>query len=219
MKIAIAYFVFFSCSLNAFSRNWELWDREKVAQTIDSYWLKSEEEIKHRKAIASLLREWICPNDQILEIGCGSGLIYQQLSSLIPGQSYTGVDISEKMLEIATQRFPEAHFMKEDLYGLSFPDNSFEITAAFEVFGHIDGIEKPISEMFRTTSRLAIFTVWSGPKTKFEKEVIQRATFIRTTFSEEDVRKAVESALKGENYSIAIRQISKDVSAYIISKL
>jgi ubiquinone/menaquinone biosynthesis C-methylase UbiE len=212
MKIAVACFFFFICS-----RDWELWDQGCVAQVIDAYWLGSKEEIEHRKKLALFLKEWALPNDKILEVGCGSGLIYSELAASFKG--YVGVDISEKMLEIATRRFPEALFMKGDLYNLSFLDSSFEITVAFEVFGHINGIEKPIREMFRTSSRLAIFTVWTAPKTKFEREIIEDAVFIRNTFSHDDVMKAIESALKDQRYTVATRPISYDKTAYTIRKL
>ena len=113
--------------------------------------------------LAALVKKWALPNDRFLEIGCGSGLVYNQLvPEILQNHAYIGVDISQTMLAIAMRRFKDAVFIKDDLYALSFPDHSFEIVAAFEVFGHLGDIEQPIREMFRTTSRLMIFTVWTG---------------------------------------------------------
>jgi len=119
---------------------------------------------------------------------------------------------------------PTAHelldlpFSKGDLYALSFPDNSFEVVVAFEVFGHIADIEQPIREMFRTASRSMIFTVWTGSKTKVDQEVIESSTFIRTTFAQEDLLKAIDNALKSKPHEVHIQPISKDKAAYIIHK-
>lgn len=200
-------------------RSWELWDKNHVSNTIDTYWLSSPEEMEHRNTLAKLTQAWLLPNDRFLEIGCGSGLVYNSLvPAILSNHAYTGVDISEKMLAIASKRFPEGVFMKDDLYGLSFPDNSFEVVAAFEVFGHIDEIETPIREMFRTTSRTMIFTVWTGPQTKMEQEIIDNIVFRHKTFANADVVKSVERALEGTNYKLQTETLPGGKMAYIIQK-
>jgi SAM-dependent methyltransferase len=209
-----------SLTTDSFSRDWEQWDRGRVAEVIDAYWLASPNEIDHRKALAALVKQWILPNERFLEIGCGSGLVYKQLvPSVLPNFAYVGIDNSKAMLNLAHARSPEGNFFKDDLYGLSFPDNFFEVTAAFEVFGHIDDIEKPIAEMFRTASRLMIFTVWTGPNTKVEQENIESSVFIRTTFSLRDVLSAIERALRLKPYAVHVHLLSHDKTAFIIDKL
>ena len=204
---------------NVSNRNWEQWDHGHVAEVIDSYWLGSQNEIAHREVLAALVKRWMMPGERLLEIGCGSGLVYNQLvPHMLPNHAYVGIDISAAMLKIACKRFPEGNFFKDDLYALSFPNNSFEIATAFEVFGHINGIEKPIAEMFRVASRLAIFTIWRGPKTKVEQECIESSVFIRTTFSEEDVLKAIDNALNCQSYTVYIQPLSNDKTAFIIQK-
>lgn len=200
-------------------RDWEQWDRENVAQIIDSYWLGSPDEREHRKRLSSLVKQWISPSDRFLEVGCGSGLVYHQLvPDVIPNSSYVGVDISEAMLEIASDRFQDGTFFKNDLYGLTFPDRAFEIVAAFEVFGHIGDIEKPIQEMFRTASRLMIFTVWTGPETKITHEIIGHSVFIHKTFSEMDLMRNIDQALEGQQYTISKQPLSAGITAYIIDR-
>jgi predicted TPR repeat methyltransferase len=201
------------------SRDWEQWDRGHAAATIDAYWIGSDMEVEHRKTLAALLKQWTLPEDLMLEIGCGSGLVYNQLvPAILPNESYVGVDISEAMLHIATARYPEGDFFKDDLFSLSFTDGAFEIVTAFEVFGHIGDIVQPIREMFRTSSRLMIFTVWTGPKTKIDHEIIDQSVFIRTTFSQQDVLKAIATALQDTPHDIHIQPLSSDKAAYIIHK-
>ena len=205
--------------LNASNREWEQWDHENVSQTIDDYWLSSTEEITHRQTLANLLSQWVQPDDLFLEIGCGSGLVYEQIvPDVIPNRGYVGVDISEKMLEIASNRFPEAIFIKDDLYHLSFPNETFDVTVALEVFGHIGEIVKPISEMFRTSSRLIIFTVWSSPETIVSQEVIDQFVFLHVSYSHQDVMDSIANALNGQFYSVSTQKLSGEITAYIIQK-
>lgn len=219
LTLIAACLIFVANGLSATPRYWEQWDKDDVSQIIDTYWLASKDEIEHRKALAVLTKQWALPYDRFLEIGCGSGLVYNQLvPAILPNSSYVGVDISENMLDIATKRYPEGIFIKDDLYALSFADNSFEIVAAFEVFGHIGDIEKPIMEMFRTTSRLMIFTVWSGDKTKIGQEVINHTAFIHMTYSQEDIMKAIDNALKDKPHTVYTQPLSEDKIAYIIRK-
>ena len=205
--------------LHASGRDWEQWDKGNVSEVIDAYWTASKEELEHRKILAALTQKWFLPDGRFLEIGCGSGLVYHALvPAIFPNQAYVGVDISQTMLDIATKRFSEGVFVKDDVYALSFPDNAFEVVAAFEVFGHLGDIQKPIGEMFRVASRRVIFTVWTASKTRVEQEVIQDAVFIHTTFSHEDVMQAIENALESKSYDVHTEPLSKGTVAYIIQK-
>lgn len=200
-------------------RHWEQWDKENIAQVIDGYWLASDMELAHREALARLVQQWILVGDRFLEIGCGTGLVYNRLvPDILPNDSYVGVDISKSMLSIANQRFSQGNFFENDLYALTFPDNSFDMVVAFEVFGHIPSIEKPIAEMFRVTTRLFIFTVWTGDNTITEEEVIRDAVFIHTTYSEQDVLKSIHCALKDMSYSVHTQSLVGGKLAYIIEK-
>ncbi|MBO0935624.1 class I SAM-dependent methyltransferase [Fibrella sp. HMF5335] len=49
----------------------------------------------------------------VLEIGCGSGHLAGRF--VAAGYDYTGVDISQQMLELAQKRCPEVHFEQADM--------------------------------------------------------------------------------------------------------
>lgn len=205
--------------MHASHRPWEHWDKDNVSQSIDAYWLSSELEIVHRHKLAALTKNWVLPGERFLEIGCGSGLVYNVLvPDVIPNESYLGVDNSDTMLDIAMHRFPEGSFAKDDLYALSFPDNSFDLVVAYEVFGHLGDIKKPIQEMFRTTSRAMMFTVWTGPETTIGHELWEDAVFIHTTFAHQDVMNAIERALGTNHYEVYTESVAEGNTAYIIYK-
>jgi len=71
---------------------------------------------------------------KILDVGCGNGIpVVRYL--IRKGYSVTGVDISEKMLELARTNVPEAEYYKYDMNDLDFEDSSFHgITALYSIF-------------------------------------------------------------------------------------
>lgn len=62
----------------------------------------------------------LLPNGQVLEIGAGHGRDATDLIEL--GYDYTGTDISEGLLKLIRQRFPDHPFYQQSVYDLSFPD-------------------------------------------------------------------------------------------------
>lgn len=141
-----------------------LWDRPGVAERVDGYWLRSPDEIAHRKRLAQLVARHAKPDESLIEVGCGTGLVYAALADALPGLSYTGIDRSPAMLAIAKQRYPDAMFRLGDAAGLDYPDGWFDVAVAFEVFGHFADFSQYLAELVRVAKRLAVFTVWLGSR-------------------------------------------------------
>lgn len=198
-------------------RNWENWKDDDVTQLIHQYWTQSQYELNHRETLAQLVKSLYLPGERFLEAGCGSGLVYRQLvPSVMENQHYNGIDITQNMLDIAHEDYPNGIFLKDDLYHLSFDDKSFDIVAAFEVLGHLPDIEIPIKEMLRVASRLVVFTVWTGDSTHVTEERFRNSQFIHTTFSHADIMKAITSASKDE-YTVKTILLNDHTTAYVIS--
>jgi 2-polyprenyl-3-methyl-5-hydroxy-6-metoxy-1,4-benzoquinol methylase len=75
------------------------------------------------------------PHASVLDVGCGSGVKSKVLDE--KGMVVTGIDFSEKMLEIAKQRVPNGDFQLVDLYDLSGFDKTFDGIFAQAVLLHI----------------------------------------------------------------------------------
>ncbi|MFL6262032.1 MAG: class I SAM-dependent methyltransferase [Thermoanaerobaculia bacterium] len=142
--------------------DWQLWDREGVAEAIELYWAESPAERAHRDLLAALCARYLpAPGLDVLEVGCGTGRIYERLvPRLVANERYTGVDVSERMLAIAREKFPRARFLPGDGYGLGFADGAFDVALAFEVVGHLPEIGPFLRELARVARRAAVFTVW-----------------------------------------------------------
>jgi len=77
------------------------------------------------------------PPARTLDVACGTGFITQHL----PGE-LTGLDQSDAMLEIASERLPEATFVLGDAIDLPFPDDSFERVFASFFYCHLEEPER-----------------------------------------------------------------------------
>jgi len=71
---------------------------------------------------------------KILDVGCGNGIPVARYF-VRKGYEVTGVDISEKMLELARKNVPQATYFNYDMNELDFEENSFNaITALYSLF-------------------------------------------------------------------------------------
>jgi trans-aconitate methyltransferase len=70
-------------------------------------------------------------DESVLDIGCGDGKITAVLAARLPGGSATGIDSSENMLDLASERFPPAlypnlRFQLMDAVNLTY-ENEFDV--------------------------------------------------------------------------------------------
>jgi len=94
------------------------------------------------------------PGMRLLDIGCGPGSITQGLAQrLAPGQ-VVGVDLSRETLEAArknaaAQGIANLTYEAGSVYELPFPDASFDVAYAHQVFQHLREPGKALREMLR----------------------------------------------------------------------
>ena len=97
---------------------------------------------------------------RVLDAGCGYG--YYSLLPARSGAMVTGIDISEKMIELAKNNAREAsvecQFFVCDLQNLSMlAGNTFDVVVSSIVVGYVDSLEKAFSEVFRVLKHKGIF--------------------------------------------------------------
>ncbi len=80
-----------------------------------------------------------------LEIGCGTGIILQQVSAF--ANEAWGMDLSSGMLNNA--RSLGLNVVEGNAVDIPFPDNSFDLVYSFKVLPHVVEIDKAISEVSR----------------------------------------------------------------------
>lgn len=108
-----------------------------------------------KKAAVAQLSDVDLRGKEIIDIGCGSGII--SLVALEKGaKKVTCGDISEFMLKLARENFKSPglspdriHFCQLDAESLPFEDNCFDAVITGMSFGLFPDQEKAVSEMFR----------------------------------------------------------------------
>ena len=72
---------------------------------------------------------------KVLDIGCGAGVPVTEL--LVKYFDVTGVDLSEKQIELARKLVPGATFICSDMNTLAFPDASFDAICSYYALIHV----------------------------------------------------------------------------------
>ena len=110
-----------------------------------------------REVVSNKIAELIKPNEKILDVGCGAGILYCHLLPKIQ-QVYVGVDFTPEFIELCRTRYPQGKWMVEDALKLSLPDNSFYIVNTNNVLQHIEDWKKAANELIRVSSKYVIST-------------------------------------------------------------
>lgn len=109
----------------------------------------------------------IRPGETLIELGCGTGgpglWIAREKKS-----NYIGIDLSEKAIEIASQRIKNfkmenrAKFQKGDICATKFPDNFFDGAISIDVLHFVPDKLAVVNEVGRIlrSDRLFVFTTY-----------------------------------------------------------
>jgi demethylmenaquinone methyltransferase/2-methoxy-6-polyprenyl-1,4-benzoquinol methylase len=74
-----------------------------------------------------------------LDVACGTGF----LTSCLRG-NVTGLDQSERMLEVSASRLPGATLVQGDALALPFPDDTFDRVVSGHFYGHLDETQRAV---------------------------------------------------------------------------
>jgi ubiquinone/menaquinone biosynthesis C-methylase UbiE len=94
--------------------------------------------------LADIYREFVPEGASVLEVGCGTGTL---LASLKPGRG-VGIDISDRMVAIAREKFPALTFLAGDAERLPI-EGTFEFVIVPDVVEHLSDVPA----MFRSVRR------------------------------------------------------------------
>ena len=104
----------------------------------EAYARKFIHELDHKPLDRELLKRFsslVGPERPVLDIGCGPGHTTAHLTSL--GLMATGLDMSPKMIEKASELFPQTRFLAGDFFVLPNESSSIAGILAFYCFVHL----------------------------------------------------------------------------------
>lgn len=111
----------------------------------------------------------IPPGASVLEIGSGTGDL---LDAVKPARG-VGIDIAERLVEIAARKYPQLRFISADVYKLALQEK-FDYVILSDVISNLDDVQKCLEVLHKTTdehSRIVITSynrLWEGILKLFE---------------------------------------------------
>ena len=99
------------------------------------------------------------PGATVLDVGCASGGFFNIMRAFEPNIEYTGIDLSERAVELARERYPEARFVLTEGFELPFEDNSFDIVHCTSVFNNEPNYQEMMKEMYRVSNRFVLVDI------------------------------------------------------------
>jgi|GEM_PF-6765946 len=141
----------------------------------------------------------------ILDVGCGNGLLLEKLNGKL-----VGVDFSGSMLEEASKRQPNCTYVVASATHLPFKDKSFDTAVCIDMLHHLptDSAQlSAIKELIRVSSKRAVFEIkthdWLSPIRNFFSSILKYK------------HKTAESPLAGMQYhNASLKKIKKLLSSY-----
>lgn len=151
------------------------------------------------------INDYVKDGDRVLDLGCGNGRLLKLLKE--KNITYTGIDISEKIIIQAQSLFTEndkIKFLVGNALELPFDDNEFDVVISVAFFHHIPSNElrlKTLKEVRRITSNdgVIIMTVWNLWQKKYFKFVLKNILMKIFGKSRLDFKDALIPWKKGKN--------------------
>lgn len=169
-----------------------------------------------RKDYPAVLAEAVKePFSDLLDAGCGTGAMLYMFKRNYPNKLYTGIDLSEKMIETAKKKQPEGvHFVVGDCENLPFAENSFDIVTCSMSFHHYPNPEKffvSLNKVLRPGGRLVLrdmaarskFVLWfiNSIEIPLVNKVLRKGDV--HVYSRDDIQRLCDAVgLKLERYEV-----------------
>lgn len=135
-----------------------LYEFERIAIDMNTFEFDGE---KYKKA-SKHQKEWgngliaeltLSGNEEILDLGCGDGVLTEQLSQLVPNGKVLGIDASEGMIATAKNRGKSnLEFMQMDINNMNF-QNMFDIIFSNAALHWVKNHEKLLLNSFNALKR------------------------------------------------------------------
>lgn len=118
-------------------------------------------ESRHSPDQLDQFASYLKKNSLVLDAGCAAGRDSAQLANR--GLRVVGLDISDKLLDIAKKNHPNLNFVKGDFRKLPFGDEHFDgiwAHASLVHFDKVSDIKKSLSEFYRVLKKGGIIHVF-----------------------------------------------------------
>jgi SAM-dependent methyltransferase len=117
-----------------------------------------------------------CPAGAALDVGCGTGALAERLAGA--GYEVTGVDPSQGMLDVLSERAPAIAAVRGSGTALPFEDDSFDVVLTVAALHHIaepEAVRRTLAEMVRVARPDGRVLVWDhNPRNPYWRLIMAR---------------------------------------------
>lgn len=113
---------------------------------------------KHRTYLLERMRQ--LGIESFLDVGCGTGPLYQLNGLLERPFWYKGTDYSWAMIEQCHKHFPGGNFEVQDARKLKEKDNSWDGVVLMHCLDHLDDYKAAINEATRVAKKYVVIILW-----------------------------------------------------------
>jgi len=116
--------------------------------------------------------------ESFLDVGCGIGNSIELLLQEFPEAHYVGLDIAEKMIEVAKKKnLPNTEFLIGDAENLPFDHNqTFDVVICKETFHHFPNPDKFFQEVYRVLNPNGRFIIFDFSTTEVSRWIKNNIT-------------------------------------------
>jgi 2-polyprenyl-3-methyl-5-hydroxy-6-metoxy-1,4-benzoquinol methylase len=147
----------------------EIWRRDKHLAEVNPA------QIHRRRLTRYFIRKFGPEPQNILDIGCGTGELLAELTSIYPHAQLCGCDLSEESGKLTTARLPLAHFYKFNAEEPQSPEfeKTMDLITCCEVLEHCAAPGQVVKNAYRWLNKGGMFflSVPSGPMTAYDKAI------------------------------------------------
>ena len=136
--------------------------QERLANVLE----RRAADLQQREMLRTYLADIDFPeNANVLDAGCGTGVISRELACKLNAGQVTGIDPSPVFLATARKKasdIPHLNYVKGDCRHLPFDDESFDVVIFHTTLSHIPVPEKALAEVFRVLHPGGILAIFDG---------------------------------------------------------
>jgi len=156
-----------------------------LKKTIEDYNLIAKDYTRTRVFVPEDIRnlgEYTGEGERVLDSGCANGRLFEVLRN--KRIDFFGVDFSDKLIQIAKEKYPQAKFQAADCLNLPFPQNFFDKIYSISVIHNIPSRKfqlQYLKEARRVLKPggLLILRVWDFWRRKAASKLLLKYTFLK----------------------------------------
>lgn len=138
-------------------------DRKRVKNSFQRGALEYDRHTPVQMKVVEKLLQQLDPAElpegaRLLDVGCGTGRLLEQLVNRFPPLQLTGLDLAPGMLERARERLPDSvQLLQGDAEQLPFSDGSFDLVLSSSTFQWLNDLTGCFCEVKRVLAKGGLF--------------------------------------------------------------